>query len=481
MMRNQILKGMDSNPGSKNEASQGPIHPGCLVPFTMEKIMNRLFSDKDLRRLIVPLIFEQMLAMMVGMADTMMIATRGEAAVSGVSLVDMINYLIFSILAALAQGGAVVTSQFIGARKIKEALKSSRQLLFTVLMSGLFICFIFIMFRRGILKILFGKIEDDVMANAIIYLIISASAYPFIAIYNSCAAVFRSMGNSKITFRVSAVINVFNIIGNAFCIFVLNMGVAGVALPTLAAWILGSLMLYILLKNPNRQLYFESTRFTLDLGHIKKILRIGIPGGIESGLFQLGRVLVVSIISGFGTVQIAANGVANNLDALGSMIGCAMNLAVITVIGQCVGAGDEEQVKYYTKKLLRFTYITEGAVIAVVMVLLDRILSIYGLNAETTALAKKLVLIHNGCAFFMWPLAFVLPNILRAANDVVFTMIVSICSMFFFRVFFGHVLGNLLGMGAVGVWIAMISDWVCRISFFVARFAGGRWKKLAGL
>ncbi len=440
--------------------------------------MNYLFSNKDLKKLIIPLIFEQALVITVGMADTMMISSVGEAAVSGVSLVDMVNNLIFNILAALATGGAVVTSQYIGAKKLSEARKSARQLLYTVIFSSVTVTVLVLLARVPILRLFFGSIEQDVMKNALVYLVISAISFPFLAVYNASAALFRSMGNSQITLKVSILINLINIIGNAFCIFVLHMGVEGVAIPSLISRAVGGMILYLLLKNPKYPVCFEKTAFALDWYTIKKILYIGIPSGIENGIFQLGRVLVVSIISGFGTVQIAANGVANNLDSVGCIIGQAMSLAMITVIGQCVGANDEKQIRYYTKKLLTITYIATFLLVSSVLLALHPILSLYGLSQETTELAYILIMIHNGFAMLMWPVAFVLPNMLRACNDVRFTMVVSIFSMFVFRIGFSYIIGVRMGMGAIGVWIAMVIDWVFRLSLFIGRYLKGSWKRL---
>ena len=224
--------------------------------------------------------------------------------------------------------------------------------------------------------------------------------------------------------------------------------------------------------------HFVKEKFRVEWDVIKKILYIGIPSGIENGIFQLGRVLVVSIISGFGTVQIAANGVANNLDSMGCIVGQAVSLAMITVIGQCVGAQDEKQIRYYTKKLLLIAYTATAILNTIILLCLNPILSLYGLSAETTRLAYILVMIHDGCAIFMWPAGFVLPNMLRACNDVKFTMIVSIFSMFTFRIGFSYLIGVQMGMGAIGVWIAMVIDWVFRITLFVGRYLSGRWKKL---
>ena len=415
------------------------------------------------------------------MADTMMISSVGEAAVSGVSLVDMINILMFNIMAALATGGAVVTSQFLGARRRDEARKSAVQLLYTVIFAGVTLGALTVLVRRPMLRLFFGRIEADVMESALIYLTISAFSFPFLAVYNACAALFRSMGNSQITLKVSILINLINVAGNAVCIFGLHMGTAGVAIPSLISRAVGSIVLYVLLRNPELEICFLKGPFRPDLKTVKKILYIGIPSGVENGIFQLGRVLVVSIISGFGTVQIAANGVANNLDSVGIIIGNAVNLAMITVIGQCVGAGDEKQIRFYTRRLLLITYIPTVILNVVVFLNLNWILALYGLSEETTRLARTLIFIHNGCACALWPLSFTFPNMLRACNDVRYTMVVSIVSMFLFRIGFSYLIGVRLGYGAIGVWIAMVLDWICRVICFLLRYSGGKWRRLEGL
>ncbi len=436
-----------------------------------------LFSKRDLRKLIVPLVFEQTLAMTVGMMDTMMISSVGEAAVSGVSLVDMLNMLIFSLFSALATGGAIVTAQNIGAGKKEEACKSTNQLLYTVVIFSVLIMVLVLIFNRGLLRLFFGGIEDDVMRNAIVYLLISAVSFPFLAIYNACAALFRTMGNAAITLKVSLLMNIINVAGNAICIYGLKMGTAGVAIPTLISRVVAAIVLYILLWSAKNSVHFIKGRIHLDFSIIRKILYIGIPSSIENGIFQLGRVVVVSIIAGFGTVQIAANSVANSLDMLGCIIGQAVSLAMITVIGRCVGAQDEYQIRYYTRKLLKIAYIAAAILNASIVLLLPWILKLYGLSEETTKLAYILVVIHNGVAIFLWPTAFVLPNMLRSCNDVKFTMVVSIFSMVAFRIGFGVLLGIHFELGAIGIWIAMVIDWIFRFTLFTVRYFNGGWKK----
>ena len=437
---------------------------------------NRLFSKKDLRKLIIPLILEQTLAITVGMADTMMISSAGEAAVSGVSLVDMFNNLIISVLAALATGGAVVTSQCIGAGRREEACQSARQLVFTEAAITIGISVLVLLFHRQILGLFFGQIEADVMQNAIIYLIISVFSFPLLAVYDSCAALYRSMGNAQITLKISLLMNVINVVGNAIGVYVLKLGVAGVAIPSLVSRGVAGVVLFTLLHNPDNLVFLARGKFKVDATIVKRILFIGIPSGIENGIFQLGRV-----IAAFGTSQIAANGVANSLDSMGCIVGQAMSLAMITVIGRCVGAGEEGQVRYYTKKLLGETYFYTAVINSIILLLLPWILQIYGLGEETTRLSYILVMIHDGMAIFLWPASFVLPNMLRACNDVKYTMVVSIFSMITFRIGFSYLFGVHMGWMAVGVWAAMVIDWVFRVICFVGRYLAGTWRKKCGL
>lgn len=435
-----------------------------------------MFSKKQLQKLILPLIVEQILAITVGMVDTMMISYAGEAAISGVSLVDMINVLLINIFAAVGTGGAVVVSQYLGHGNKKLACRAAEQLITVSAVISTGIMLLSLLFRAPLLRLLFGTVEADVMRNAMVYFLISAFSFPFLAVFNACAATYRSMGNSKISMQVSVGMNIFNAIGNAILIFGFQMGTAGAALSTLAARILGAAVMMILMKNQKNDVYVIYRNLTAwERSMVRRILHIAIPNGVENGLFQLGRVLVVSIISRFGTAQIAANAVANNLDSMGCIAGQAMNLAMITVVGQCMGAGEKEQAVWYTKKLWKFTYKITAVVNSIILLSLPLLLNIYSLSPEAWRYAFILVCIHNGCAILLWPTSFTMPNALRAAGDVRFTMVISVASMFIFRIGFSVVLGIYFGLGAIGVWIAMVLDWICRVSFYVFRFCSKKW------
>ena len=434
-----------------------------------------LFSSEALMVLMVPLIIEQFLAAAVGMADTMMVSRAGEAAISGVSLVDMINKLIFQLLAALATGGAVVTSQFLGAKARHKASDSAGQLVLLSAVAGAAIMLFALVFSRPMMRLFFGQITDDVMDAGLLYLRIVALSYPFLALYNAGAALFRSMGNSKVSMQVSVIINVLNVIGNAVCVFGLGMGVAGVAIPSLVSYILGAALMIWLLRSPDMPLPVAFTvRLRRDMAG--SILRIGVPSAMENSVFQLGRIVVVSMISLFGTVQIAANAVANNLDGLAIIPGQAYELAMIAVVGRCIGARDIPQARYYTRRMMKGSYLSVGGVSLAMLAGLPLLLGLYEISDATWQLSWLLVVIHLTMGILIWPASFVLPCALRAANDVKFPMWVSILSMAIWRLGFSYLLAVRLGWGAVGVWIAMVVDWICRTICFVGRWASGRWE-----
>lgn len=436
------------------------------------------FSGKYLAGLIIPLVISTMLANAVGIVDTLMLSSLGEESVSGVSMVDQINVLVLNIFAALATGGAVVTSQFLGANRGDMANKSAKQLIFSGLMISTVVAVAAVLLNGTIIDLCFPSIDEKTRSAAVTYFYITALSFPFMAIDNCCAALFRSFGKSNYCMYSSFICNIVNIGGNALAIYVLDWGVAGAALSTLAGRFVSMLLLLIWIsgkRSPVRIKLFE--RFVPDLSMIKRILHIGIPSGMENSVFQLGRLLVVGIISEYGLVQTTANAVANTLDSFGCIFGHSMNLAVITIIGQCVGAHDLDGVKRYAKKLFLIEYTFGSMFYLVTLIFIDPILSWYNLSADTAELTKLLVFIHNGVGMLIWPLAFTLPNFLRAANDVKFPMTVSIISMLVCRLLLSYVLHYTLGLGAIGVWIGMVVDWIFRLSFFCVRFFKGSWKK----
>lgn len=436
-----------------------------------------LFSNRELANLIGPLVIEQLLAVFVGMADSIMVANVGEAAVSGVSLVDNIMILIINIFAALATGGAVVAGQYIGRKDEKSACKAATQLVWFVSLSAVAIMILVYLGKDIILNQVFGHITAEVKGHADIYLLIVTASIPFIALYNGGAAIFRAMGNSQVSMRVSLLMNAINVTGNAILVFGLRIGTAGVAIPTLISRMVAAIVITVLLCNQTRILHIERTlKIRFDGRMIRKILAIGVPNGLENSMFQLGKILVLSLVSTFGTYAIAANAVSNAIALFQILPGMAISLAITTVISQCIGANDYEQVHYYLKKLLAIIYVAMVGTVALIFLALPLILKAYNLSDQTAAAATNIIHFHGISAMIIWPLSFALPAAYRAAGDAKACMYTSIVSMWIFRIGFSYLVGKYMGLGVFGVWVAMVIDWVVRAICFIIRYFNGKWK-----
>lgn len=436
------------------------------------------FNGKDLRRLIVPLIIEQTLAIFVGMCDSIMVASVGEHAVSGVSLVDNIFVLLIFLFGSLATGGAVVAGQYLGRREPKKACEATDQL---ILFSGslsIVITLLIYLCSGLILHHVFGDIEANVMESARVYLLIGTASIPFIAVYNAAAAIFRSMGNSKVSMYLSLLMNAINVGGNALLIFGYGMGVKGAAIATLVSRVVACVGVLYLLRKQDLLLHLSKKFVWKPNGHlIRKIARIGIPSGLESSMFQLGKIMVLGMIASFGTASIAANAVTGIIATFQTIPGVAVGLALVAVCSRCVGAGDFEMVRYYTKKIMGLIHLLIFIFTALILLCLPLILKAYNLSEEAMTLTYTISWMHGILAFIYWPEAFSLPNTLRSANDVKYCMYSSVFSMWVFRIGCSYLLGVYFEMGLVGVWIAMFIDWLVRALFFVIRYCGTKWQQ----
>ena len=444
---------------------------------TTQKPINPLFTRQALVALLLPLIAEQALSVTIGLADTLMVSSVGEAAVSGVSLVDSFNTLMIQVMSALATGGAVVTSQYIGHREPKNAKAAAAQILFVLASFSLVVAAVVVVGRHVILRGIFGSIDADVMRYAETYFLLSALSYPFIGLYNAGAALFRAQGNSKISMLSSLVMNVINIGGNAVLIYGFGMGVLGAALASLVSRAVSCLVVLWLLQRPACPLRVDGLRaLAPDGGLIRRILRVGIPAGIENGMFQIGKLSVSSLTSTLGTAAIAANAVANTASTFLNIPANAVGMAALTVVGQCLGAGEKEQAVYYSRRLLLTAYCGAWVMNLSAFLFANRfVISLFNLSPEAQTMALQVMVWFNFVSLFFWPSSFTLPNILRAAGDARFTMAVSILSMWVFRVGFCYVM--VLGFHGrlLSIWMGMFLDWVFRSLCFFVRFARGRW------
>lgn len=436
-----------------------------------------LFSNRDLKKLILPLIADQFLQAFVGLADSIMVASVGEAAVSGVSLVDTLVFLLINIFTAVATGGAIISGQYLGKKREEMACKATNQLLVFTLKISVAVTILAYAGRNLIMHVVFGQIEQDVMYNCNVYMLIVFASIPMIALYNAGTALFRAMGNSTVAMKVSFMMNAINIGGNALLIFGFHRGIEGVAIPsTLSRGIACVVILYYLNQSKNKIHIYHPFSLKTDWMLLKKILYIGIPNGLENSMFQLGKIMVMSIVAGFGTASIAANAVSNNIATFAILPGTALGYALLTVTAQCVGAGDYKQVSYYTKKLMKMAYLSLMVSSLIVFLLLPSIIRIYGLSEEASGYTYRIIIYYCVCVVTIWPLSFMIPNTLRAAADVKFTMLLAILSMWVFRIGFSFVLAVYLEMGVFGIWVAMTIDWLFRGICFTIRYVRGKWR-----
>ena len=443
-----------------------------------ENIDNKyLFSNQDLKKLIVPLLIEQFLAIFVGLADSIMVASVGETAVSAVSLIDTVMILLINLFTALATGGAIVAGQALGRQHKEDGCEAVEQTLLFSFFFSLLITALMYVGKWFILHVVFGQIEPEVMNNCNIYLMIVTASIPFLAVYNVGAAMFRAMGNSRTPMLMSLMMNGLNLMGNALFLYGLGWGVEGAALPTTVSRMFAGIWMLFLMRNPQKILHARTLLgIRVKWSVLKKILHIGIPYGMENSMFQLGKILVMSLVSSFGTVSIAANAVANSVAAFAILGGSSIGLALSAVVAQCVGANDYGQVRYYTKKLMKFSYAALIGMNILIVLILPLIIRIYNLSPETGQLARQIIIYHAAFSVLLWPLSFTLPNTLRAANDVGYCMWVAIASMWIFRIGFSYVLAKYLGLGLLGVWMAMTTDWFVRVISFTLRYRGHKWE-----
>lgn len=448
------------------------IEPKQQIPDDRKR-----FSNSGLKALILPIIIEQFLALLVGIADTLMVSHVGEAAVSGVSLVNQLNNVFIMVFAALASGGAVIVSQYIGFGDSKKGSQAASQLVMVVGLISLVATVVVLIFGRQLFSLLFGQVEADVQQSGLTYLRISAYSFVFLALYNACAGLFRSMGKTKILMQVSMIMNAINVIGNAIGVFALRADVLGVAYPSLISRIFAAAAMLYLATFRGGDIRIQARHiFAFEPKMIARIFHIAIPNSVENGLFQLAKVALSSIISTFGTVEIAAYGVSQSFWSMSALFCIAMGPAFIAVIGQYMGAGDKEGAEYYMKKLLRLTYL--GGVLwnLLFVAITPLLLLMYDLSAESARLVIFVVLLHNVFNALLCPVGFSVSNGMRAAGDVRFTMCASIFATVVCRTAFSVLFGLVLGLGVVGVTMAMVCDWAVKASLVLLRWRSGKWK-----
>ena len=436
-----------------------------------------MFTNKQLKDMIVPLIAEQFLVMLVGLADTFVVSYAGEAAVSGVSLVNSFNTIFLFLFTALASGGAVVVSQYIGRKNTEKASEAVSQLLMVSVLFSVAASVLILIFNQGIIRAIFGQVEPEVEEACVTYLRISAYSYPGLAVYNAGAALYRSVGKTSTTMKISVIANVINVAGNLIGVFVFHAGVAGVAYPSLISRVFSAVVITLLCFRDQEGVRYRWRQILAWKSELlKTIMGIAVPNGLESGIFQLVKVGLSSIVALFGTSQIAANGIAQSIWSVASLISVAMDAVFITVIGQCMGAGDTDQAEAYFKKLMKLTVGISLAWNGLIALFTPWIAGTYAVSEETRQYVLYLVLIHNLGNSILFPFADPLGKGLRAAGDVKYTVVVSLFTTIGVRLLLSLLFGIVLQMGVIGIALAMCMDWLVRAVLFWIRFKKGRWK-----
>lgn len=446
-----------------------------------------LFSKDAIIRMIVPLIIQSVLGVTIGLVDSMMVSMASEAAMAGVSLVNSLDTLLVITFESLVTGGAVVVSQHMGKNNRELVRESSKQLLYISTLVALLITVLVNIFRNPILHMLYGQAEKSVMDNALEYFSFVTLSFPFLAIFSSACALFRSVGKTKVSMYVSVIMNLLNAAGNAIFIFGFNMAADGAAISTLISRAFGAVtMLWLLQRSVSPVRIEKLLHYRPNLFIIKSVLGIGIPNGIENSMFQFGKLLTQSLISMLGTAAISANTVANTLATFQYMTGTAVSGCMVTVVGRCIGAHEKAQAVRYSRLLLAFGYCFLWFMILLTCIFSKSVIGLYNISPEAAVQARRLILYHAACAAVLWPISFMLPSAFRAASDVRFPLVVSSACMWIFRVALGYVFAldeitvfslriPCLGMGVFGVWVAMTVDWVFRSGLYAYRYFSGRW------
>ncbi len=435
-----------------------------------------MFSNKFLIALILPLLGEQLLAVLIGMADSIMVASVGEAAISGVSLIDSLSQLFIFLFAAFATGGAVVTSQYLGRKDEENAKEAAKQLFFVSLLLGILMAIIFIPIKKPIVNLLFGSIDKSVEEASLTYFNFVFLYFPFLGIYTSISALFRSIGDSKISLKVSLLMNFINVSLNAVFIFIFKLGVFGAGLATLISRVVAAIIMLVLISTKETPLKLSKLyKIRLKWDMLKRIFNISIPNAIENSVFQVGKILVQSIVASLGLASIAANVVVGNLCTFAILPGSAISLAAPTIIGQCLGANEKKMAKYYLRLLFKISLVLISSLSVILILCMPFIINLYNLSDGAYSIAYSVSLIVLIATAILWTSSFALPNFLRSAGDVKYTLVCSLTSMVIFRLGGAYLLAKYFSLGLMGVWGAMIIDWICRSTCYLLRAKGGKW------
>ncbi len=434
------------------------------------------FSKKYLFLLIMPLFGEQFFSILIGIIDSIMVSSYSEAAISGVSLIDSLYFLFFFLISAFATGGAIVTSQYLGREDYDNAKGAARQLIYVSLLFGITMVIIFIPIQGWLISTIFGKLDKEVFKQSLIYFDYVFYSIPFLCLFSSGSALFRSIGDSKISLKISIVMNILNVSLNAILIYGFDLGIKGAGLATLISRMFAGILMLIFITTLKTDIKINNIfKIKFDWNLLKKIFNISLPNALENSVFQFGKIAVQSIVASLGVASIAANVVVGNLCTFATLPGVAVSLASTTIIGQCLGANEKKQAKYYTNLLIKISIFSISIFSLILIILINPIINLYNLSTQASLIANNVSFIVLIMSALLWTFAFATPNILRSAGDVKYTLVCSLISLFLFRILGAVIFTKFIGWGLLGVWLAMIVDWMCRSTCYITRLKGNAW------
>jgi len=454
---------------------------GAYLGKKTDSLLTKYFTGnsmdyKSIVALIVPIFVDSAFIVLMSMLNTAMVSSSGVAAVSAVSMVDSINIFIVSLFIAVATGGTVIVAQYKGSGNDEMVSKSAAQAISTVAIISVVISALVIIFHNAVLGFLFGNADADVLHNAKIFLIGSCISYPFIAVYQAATGALRGVSETKACLMLSLILNVTYFLLNILLITIFDLGVVGLSISLIVGRMLGMAASIVYLVKYNQTLRFKiKNALKVNFSILKKIMFIGIPFAMEQMFFNGGKLLTQTFIVQLGTMALTVNAIANSISMLFQIGGTSLSVAVVTVVGQCIGRKDTEDARKFIKSFLGLSSLFFLIMTAIILPLFPMLMKLYSPPDEIVSSIFWLIVMLAISQPLLWSLSFILPSALRAAGDSKFTSVASLLSMWLFRIILGYLLGITLEMGIVGVWLAMVAEWGVRGALFAWRFKGDKW------
>lgn len=428
-----------------------------------------MFDRKATMRLFWPVFVEQTFAVTINFLATIMVRSVSEDAMAGVGLVGILNFLVMNAFSAVAAGVSVVVSQCVGRGDPSGAGRAGSQSVVLTLYLSAGIGGVMALLSRPMLGALFGGSEPAVLEAANIFFVWSCLSMPMLALFTTLSGIARSTGNVRLPMFCSVLSNVAYVLTAALCIQGLRIGVAGAGIAMAVSRLIPAMLMGLLARKGRGGIYLPRLSPCLNREVLRPVLKIAVPSGVDSLIFNGGKLLVNVFMSGMGTPVLAANSILNNLTSVLNLPGGAIQTIGVTITGQVYGKGDKREARRQMVRLTLYGMASVAALAAVMLAVLGPSIRVFGPSEETYSITRDVMYLIFAATPLFWPASFIVPQTLRACNDAMYTMWVSIVSMLLIRVFGSWLLGVYFGMGLLGIWLSMVLDWVLRGALFMPR------------